>query len=383
MIDCVGGVHLEVVRMRSAQFQHVERNVAQCRLALSAFALVAVFIDPTEPTLTRWIPLTGGAFAISPYTLAVMGMHFGYSFILLGVLAYELVSPERVDGITLWLDVLFGAAIAAVTEGASSPFYAFFAFAVVRAGLLGGFRRVGAVTGLSVGLYLGLILLSAPGNANFYIMRPVYLAIIGYLVGYMGQQRLNLEAGIRELAAASQRQQIARDLHDGRAQALAGIVLRLESCKELLRRGRSTEAFDDLSDLQQSVNEEYDDFRTYMRSLAGLETTSALRRSEPPASFWIAAEFGGSGEFVERVFHILREGVANVERHAGARSAFVRVHRSGSEVQISIDDDGVGFQDAAQRPWSIASRVEEVGGTLCVLQNGQPGAHLAITLPQA
>jgi signal transduction histidine kinase len=86
---------------------------------------------------------------------------------------------------------------------------------------------------------------------------------------------------------------------------------------------------------------------------------------------------------VERVFHILREGITNVERHARARSAFLRVQRSGSEVQISIDDDGVGFRDVAQRPWSIASRVEEVGGTLRVLQNGQPGAHLAITLPQA
>jgi signal transduction histidine kinase len=369
--------------MRSAQFQHMERNIARCRLALSAVALGAVFVDPTEPTLTRWIPLTGGAFTIDPYTLAVMGMHFCYSSILLGALTYELVSPERGDGIALWLDVLFGAAIAAVTEGASSPFYAFFAFAVVEAGLFGGFRRVGAVTGVSVGLYLSLILLSAPGNTNFYIMRPVYLAIVGYLVAYMGQQRLNLEAGIRELAAASQRQQIARDLHDGRAQALAGITLRLESCQELLRRGRHTDALLDLSDLQRSVNEEYDDFRAYMRSLAGIETTPVLRGVDSSTSFSIVAQFGGSAELVDHVLHILREGVANVVRHARARSAVLRVQHSGSEVQISIDDDGVGFRDPVRRPWSIASRVEEVGGTLCVLQNGQPGAHLAIALPQA
>jgi signal transduction histidine kinase len=361
----------------------MERNIAQCRLVLSIFALVAVFIDPTAPSLTRWIPLTGGTFSLDPYTWAVMGMHLCYSTVVLVTLSYELVSPERADRIVVWLDVLFGAAIAAVTEGATSPFYPFFAFAVVEAGLIGGLRRAMAVTGLSVGLYLSLILLSAPGNANQYIMRPVYLGIAGYLVGYIGQQRLNLEAGIRELAAANQRQQIARDLHDGRAQALAGIALRLESCQELLRRGRSTEALLDLSDLQHSVNEEYDDFRAYMRSLVGIETTPGLRRSVPPTTFSIAAQFDGSGEFVDQVFHILREGMRNVVRHARARSALLRVRRSGSEVQISIDDDGVGFRDAAQRPWSIVSRVEEVGGTLCVLQNGKPGAHLAITLPQA
>ena len=369
--------------MRSVPFRRMERNIAQCRLALSTFALVAVFIDPTAPTLTRWIPLTGGAFTIDPYTLAVMGTHFCYSSILLAVLAYELVSPERVDGIALWLDVLFGAAIAAVTEGATSPFYPFFAFAVVEAGLIGGFRRAMAATGLSVGLYLSLILLSAPGNANNYIMRPVYLGIVGYLVGYIGQQRLNLEAGIRELAAANQRQQIARDLHDGRAQVLAGVTLRLGTCQELLRRGRTTEALLELSDLQAGVDQEYHDFRAYMRSLVGIETTRVPTRPDARTLFSIATQFTGSGELAHQILRILNEGITNVARHAHARSAEIRVHSSGADVQITMDDDGVGFRSPGQQPWSIASRVEEFGGSMRVIYNGKPGAHLAITLPQS
>ena len=47
-----------------------------------------------------------------------------------------------------------------------------------------------------------------------------------------------LESRIRELESASQRERIARSLHDGYMQALAGVNLRLETCRELLRRGR-------------------------------------------------------------------------------------------------------------------------------------------------
>ena len=38
----------------------IERNIAQCRVMLSVAAFITVYIDPTRPTLTRWLPLTGG-----------------------------------------------------------------------------------------------------------------------------------------------------------------------------------------------------------------------------------------------------------------------------------------------------------------------------------
>lgn len=359
----------------------IERSIARCRLFLSVGALAAVFVDPTEPILTRWIPLTGGSFVIDPYALATLTVHLCYSLIMIAVVSRRSVSLARLATITTCGDVLFGAAIAAFTEGITSPFYAFFAFAVVETGLRAGFRATMLVTAASVGIYLSLIMISASGNANIYIMRPVYLAITGYLVGYLGQQRLNLEAGVREIAAASERQRIARDLHDGRAQDLAAIALRLETCQELLRRGRSTEALLDLSELQTSVNREYDEFRAYMRTLVGLDTAVVSRRSAAKPRVSIAADFEGPADLVEQVLHIVREGIANVLRHAHARKAAISVRASGPEVRITIDDDGVGFGNSEQQPWSISSRVAELGGMVRIAQEVRPGAHLAITLP--
>jgi signal transduction histidine kinase len=367
--------------MTQSTFPQVEQSIARCRVVLSVVALVAVFIDPTQPLISQWIPITSGPFSIDPYTLAVMGTHLCYSVGIIFLLTLQAVPPGRLAAIATWADVLFGAAIAIVTEGVSSPFYAFFAFAVVEAGLRAGFRRTLVITAVSVGLYLSLIVFSTEGNNNFYIMRPVYLAITGYLVGYLGQQRLNLEAGIRELAAASQRQQIARDLHDGRAQALAGIALRLETCQQLMRRGSQAEALFELSDLQASVNREYDELRAYMRSLVGLDATSVPLGATPRTRFTISAQFDGTGALVEHVLHLLREAVTNVLRHAHASLAVIRVDTAGREVRIAVDDDGVGFRNGADAPWSMSSLVTDLGGAITVVRDHGPGAHLTITLP--
>src|SRR5206468_2725146 len=183
------------------------------------------------------------------------------------VVRQQLATATRIATVSTWADVLFGAAIALVTEGANSPFYVFFAFAVLAAGFRAGLRRAMMVTGASVALYLSLIVVSRPEGLHFYIMRPAYLAITGYLVGYLGEQRMILESRIRELEAASQRERIARSLHDGYVQALAGVNLRLGTCRELLRRGETAEVFAELTELQAGVNREHDQIRSYVRSL--------------------------------------------------------------------------------------------------------------------
>src|SRR2546422_189748 len=193
----------------------------------------------THPSVAG--PASGG-FAIAPYALAVLSAPLLSSLTVCQVVTRGLVSRRRLATITAWCDVLFGAAIVVFTEGTSSPFWAFFVFAVFAAGTHGGFRRSMAVTTVSVGAYLSLILVAWHGQANFYIMRPVYLAVVGYLTAYLGQQRLSLQAQVHQLRAARERNRIARALHDGCVQTLAGINLTLESCQELLRADRGDEA---------------------------------------------------------------------------------------------------------------------------------------------
>lgn len=358
----------------------IEDRIARCRLILSTVAMGAVFADPTEPFVSGWFPLVSGSFQIDSHVMLVMGLHLLYSVFVYLALQRTWLPINLIVAWTPWIDVLLSAVIALVTEGATSPFYPFFVFAAVVAGFRSGLRQAMLITAASVVLYVGMILISAPGSLNVYIMRPAYLAIVGYLVGYLGQQRIDLQEEIQQLEAAAQRHRIARDLHDGFAQALAGINLRIEGCRRLLRRGGTDDALSELTDLQLSVHREYDELRSYMQSLAGVPPSPAVATEPRGTRFALDLRVEGSVDLVDHVLQIAREGLSNVRRHAAADSARIDVRVEDARVRISIDDDGVGLRSHSA-PWSIVSRVKELGGQIQVTADEKPGSHLLILLP--
>jgi signal transduction histidine kinase len=368
--------------MTPTDLEHMEYAIARCRVVLSLAALLVVYIDPEPPLLAQWIPFVHGAFRMDPRLFGVMVAYVVYSVIIYVGLRRSWALPPALLARTVWADVLFGVAIATMTEGVTGPSYPFFAFAVVTSGMRGGLRQAMTVTAVNLGLYVCLIAISTRGSADVYIMRPVYLGITGYLVGYLWQQRLELQEQMRQLEVAEQRHRIARELHDGYAQALAGINLRLEGSRRLLRGGDTTVALGELTDLQESVKREYDDLRRYARSLAGVEVTPTTGASEHATRLRLTTDVDGSVDFIEHVLGIVREGVSNVRRHARARTARIEVRSDVQTVRIDIGDDGVGFGGDVT-PWSIASRVREIGGRIEMVGDGSHGAHLAITLPQA
>jgi len=158
--------------------------------------------------------------------------------------------------------------ITVFTEGPTSPSWLFFVFAIIVVDCRTSFRAAIRVTICSALVYFLLLAAFVPGPRNEYLMRSAYLAIIGYLIGFIGAQRARLEAHVRDLEAAAERRVIARALHDGYVQALAGVNLRLEACRSLMQTGRTDEALAQITDLQKGLAREYDAVRAYIRSLA-------------------------------------------------------------------------------------------------------------------
>jgi signal transduction histidine kinase len=359
----------------------LEHAIARCRVVLSVAAIAVVYIDPEIPLMSRWIAWTSGPFAMDPRFMAVMAVHLGYSVLVYRWLrrGSRLAPSLAVVSRTVWVDVAFAVIIATMTEGLTSPSYPFFAFAVLTAGLRDGLRQAMLVTTVNLVLYLCLIVVTMRRGADVYIMRPVYLGITGYLVGYLGQQSLELQQRMRQLEVEAQRHRIARELHDGYAQALAGITLRLEGARRLLRTEAAGEAMAELTELQESVNREYDDLRRYARSLAGVEPTPTATDDGGAVRLTLRADLTGPADLVEQVLGIAREGLVNVRRHAHATAAQIQIRGDASAIHIDIDDDGVGFRDDAT-PWAIASRAKEIGGRLHIERDGR-GGHVSITLP--
>jgi signal transduction histidine kinase len=350
-------------------FGELDRRVAEARVVLSLLAILFLYIDPS----------LGGLFHLENRLLATLLCHLSYSVLTYFALSYR-VGTNPLWKLCAGLDLLFATAIAFLTEGRTSPSFVFFVFAIVAVGFRTGFRVTMLVTISSVALYISVVALS-DGLMNIYMMRAAYLAIAGYLIGFFGQQRVTFETRLRELEAEAEREGIARSLHDGYIQALAGISLRLESCRDMLICNQPAEALAEIKEIQIVVAREYDDVREYVRTLASTDRQiTGQTFAKLNTQFRVHASFTAAGPLVEHIIQIILEGIRNTQRHGHADSAAIDVEQVGSHIRITIDDDGVGFGDSAKPPWTISSRVAEFGGQLAI-RSDAPGAHLEIAIP--
>jgi signal transduction histidine kinase len=358
--------------MNLPEFQNLDLSIARARIALSLIAMLSLYVDPST---------AGGLFHLNAYALTTLLCHLAYS-----VGMYFALSRRYSDGnlqvLSTCFDLFFATAIAFITEGQTSASYVFFVFAIIAAGNRARSRPIATVTVCSVALYL-LVIVLTQGITSVYDMRAVYLAIAGYLIGFFSQQRALFEAELRELETRTERQSIARSLHDGYVQALAGVNLRLETCRALLNRNRPQDALTEITDLQAGVAREYDAVRIYLRSLAGIEQRPAAEfaaRSSDP-SFEVRADFSGGSLLGEHILQIMLEGLRNSRSHGLANLVRIDVHEVEDKVSITIEDDGVGLSDSSSRPWAIASRVAELEGHMSMHSDGS--TRLQIELPNS
>ena len=163
----------------------------RCILAFSA--LLIIFIDPSEParhvTLTYFSLIIYCAYSIS---LALISFSRGWP------------TPAR---FIHWLDVLFFSGLITLTEGTSSIFFHFFLFSILVASFSFGYREGLLVTVASVLSFLTVGILSAPSGAEFELnrtlIRPVYLATLGYMIAYWGGYEILLVRRLRLLQEVS------------------------------------------------------------------------------------------------------------------------------------------------------------------------------------
>jgi len=332
--------------------------------------MLSLYIDPTT---------AGGLFHLSLYAAAVLAGHLAYSIVMY-VAVNRAGTADALLKTAMVGDLAFATAVAFLTEGQTSPSYVFFVFALIAGGVRSNLRATVAVTLLSVTLYLIVIAVS-DGVTNAYMMRAVYLAIAGYLIGFFGQQRTAFEARVRAFESKTERHLIARSLHDGYVQALAGMNLRLETCRQLLLRKSGERALDELSDLQTAVAREYDAVRVYLRSLAGVEARArggTIALSDPRLE--ISATVSTHAAVGEHILQIALEALHNARRHSNAGAVSIRIDDAGGKISIDIRDDGIGFGEEESVPWAIASRVAELGGQLNLTANGS--ARLEIVMPK-
>ncbi|HVS00453.1 MAG TPA: sensor histidine kinase [Thermoanaerobaculia bacterium] len=235
--------------------------------------------------------------------------------------------------------------------------------------------------------------------------------LLGEVVGGLVASSLDyvhLTRSLQETAATEERIRLARDLHDGVLQSLAGMGLRLEAVRRLLTAGGAG-AVERLEELQRLIALEQRDLRFFIQELkprpltaAGelsgldLQLSELVQRLELEWGLQVDLEMDGLGEEVpeapaREIYHIVRESLVNAARHGEASRVRVRIQSGQGRIAITVSDNGRGFPfegrfshaDLALRnlgPRSLRERVSALHGTVS-LDSSRSGARLDISLP--
>lgn len=208
---------------------------------------------------------------------------------------------------------------------------------------------------------------------------------------------------VQELTAVSERNRLARELHDSVTQIIFGLTLSAQAARILLDRDPSRVAaqLDHMQVLAQNALAEMRALiqQLHPRSVAEEGLERSLRRlvAEREASDGLNVELQIRGEthlpvnVEEELYHIAQEALNNIVKHARTNHAVIRLNTEGDgRVLMDIDDEGAGFDPASVRSLpghlgltSMTERVQALGGTLMIDSQPGNGTHLRIELALA
>lgn len=156
--------------------------ISLMRLILALSALLITFIDPSEPD--RLVAVTYGSLVVYSIYGAVL-----YYVSLRGGRRLPL-------SISHWIDVACFLILVALSSGTNSIFFFFFFFAILVASFRWGFKAGFRVTVVST-LFFTLIGYVTTHENNFeldrFLLRPVYLLVLGYMIAYWGGHEIKLK----------------------------------------------------------------------------------------------------------------------------------------------------------------------------------------------
>ncbi len=203
-------------------------------------------------------------------------------------------------------------------------------------------------------------------------------------------------------AQEEERHRVARDIHDGPAQSLANLTIKAEVCEKLIDIDQDR-AKHELQDLRNVLRDSIKDIRKIIynlrpMSLDDLGFIPTVQRyiegfqedTKIPVDFIILSRRPMEDPVKNlAIFRIIQEALNNIRKHAKAQSVKIKLEISNQNIQLTISDDGVGFDAEASNGTSegggfgllnIRERVELLDGTLQIKSAPNKGTRIYVNL---
>jgi signal transduction histidine kinase/ligand-binding sensor domain-containing protein len=240
--------------------------------------------------------------------------------------------------------------------------------------------------------------LAPGGSVGLQVIPPFWsttwfrgLLLLGFVVIAWTAHRARLR---QVLATERIRLRISRDLHDEIGAGLSSIALLSDSVgvggalaePERARIGQSArEMVDDLRDIVWAIDPEadhLDDVVTRMKDVAATLLHSVRLTFNTPAARELSERIGMTAR--RDLLLVYKEVLHNVAKHARASEVTVDIVARGTVLELTVSDNGVGFNPGEPRTGtgskSMHERVARLGGTLGVTSAPGQGTTTRLTL---
>jgi len=248
------------------------------------------------------------------------------------------------------------------------------------------------VAGLAQASSFGL---DAAGVVGRIVVAAINVTVMCGLSWGLRLARQQQERIATKAATEAERARLAREIHDTLAQGFAGIVTQLQAAEQApdaAARDRHAAAAlelarDGLAEARRSVQA----LRPVALDAAALPeaiTTAARRWSARTGIDAVVETSGDPAQLPTNtevaLLRAAQEALANVERHAQARSVSLRLRYADHRVRLEVRDDGSGFESGAAAGRvtegyglvAMRERIEALAGDLVV--DSRPGRGTAI-----
>lgn len=162
-------------------------------------------------------------------------------------------------------------------------------------------------------------------------------------------------------AQENERRRIAREMHDGPAQAMSNVVLKAEICEKMAEVDM-LKAIYELRNLKEIVRNCLKDVRRVIYDLRpmsiddlGLKPTLQKYIESYSIEHSIKVDFRVKGEdnrikdsnIALAIFRVVQESLNNINKHANATFVSIQIECSEKSILLRIKDDGKGFDVSA------------------------------------
>jgi len=365
------------------------------------FAVLAVLVIQPE-RVTRF-PLLS-SFSLSAFLI--------YSIAVLCLAKKNRLTARPIDILTNSLDVVWIALIVFSTGGTRTPFFFYYSFPIITAGLRWGLKGslpvalVGVIVYGIVRLTLAAESIEPPIGIDVLLVRSLYLIVLAGIFGYVSEfeRRQNrrliaLSKTAEEVATLQERRRIIFELHDGILQSLATLILRLEGSRKRLPDSEK-QLIDEMRSLEDLTRDSMKEIRQFLAGKAtkNLVTGTLVEKLREEARFLRDGmgldvilesepeDLELSAETEREVYYVLREALTNVIRHSHASKVDIHLTQKNDQLAGLLADNGVGFSTGVQREngfglAAMTQRITKIGGELFVRSSPGAGTKITFSVP--